>query len=162
MLVSDEELASDGANWRRRRVSDSGEPDSVAGTASARMSGNCRPVRSSNRRQISETAQDPVCLGTVINEPRRGVTDMPLDPQAALAIKLAGDLPANLTHAELRRAYSEQRIKMLPPAPPIAIARDVSIPSPEGDRGTIYRPHDDGIACPCWYSFMAEAGCWGA
>ncbi len=74
---------------------------------------------------------------------------MPLDPQAALAIKLAGDLPANLTHAELRRAYSEQRIKMLPPAPPIAIARDVSIPSPEGPiAARFYRPHDDGSACP--------------
>ena len=74
---------------------------------------------------------------------------MPLDPQAALAIKLAGDLPANLTPVELRRAYSEQRIRMLPPAPPIAIARDVSIPSREGPiAARFYRPHDDGIACP--------------
>jgi acetyl esterase/lipase len=74
---------------------------------------------------------------------------MPLDPQAALAIKLAGDLPANLPPAALRRAYSEQRISMLPPAPPIAIARDVSVPSGEGPiAARFYRPHDAGNACP--------------
>ncbi len=38
---------------------------------------------------------------------------------------------------------------MLPPAPPIAIARDVFIPGPEGPiAARFYRPHDDGIACP--------------
>jgi acetyl esterase len=57
---------------------------------------------------------------------------MPLDPQAALAIKVAGDLPANMSVAELRRVYTEQRVKMLPPAPAVAIVRDESIPSAAG------------------------------
>lgn len=72
-----------------------------------------------------------------------------LHPQAALAIKLAGDLPANLTLAELRRVYAEQRIGMLPAAPPIAVARDVRIPSREGPiAARFYRANDDGTACP--------------
>lgn len=74
---------------------------------------------------------------------------MPLDPQAALAIKAAGDLPANLSPAELRRAYSEQRVKMLPPAPSIAVVRDVSIPSADGPvAARFYSPHDDGVPRP--------------
>ena len=74
---------------------------------------------------------------------------MPLNPQAALAIKLAGDLPANLTPVELRRAYAEQRAKMLPPAPPIAIARDVVIPSGDGlISARFYRPHTNVSTCP--------------
>lgn len=74
---------------------------------------------------------------------------MPLKPQAAAAIKLAGDLPADLSPPDLRRAYSEQRIRMLPPAPPIAVARDVSIPSGDGPvSARYYRPDDDARACP--------------
>jgi acetyl esterase len=74
---------------------------------------------------------------------------MPLDPQAALAIQAAGDLPVNLSPAELRRAYSEQRVKMLPPAPSIAVVRDVSIPSPDGAvAARFYSPHDDGVPRP--------------
>lgn len=74
---------------------------------------------------------------------------MPLNPQATLAIKLAGDLPANLTPVELRRAYAEQRVKMLPPVPPIATARDVVIPSREGPLSArFYRPHTAAGACP--------------
>jgi len=74
---------------------------------------------------------------------------MPLNPQAALAIKAAGDLPANLSPVELRRAYTEQRVKMLPPSPPIAITYDVSIPSADGPvAARFYRPNDDARSCP--------------
>jgi acetyl esterase len=74
---------------------------------------------------------------------------MPLDPQAALAIEAAGDLPANMPPAELRRAYSEQRVKMLPPAPPVAVVRDESIPSPDGPvAARFYSPSADGVPRP--------------
>jgi acetyl esterase len=74
---------------------------------------------------------------------------MPLNPQAALAIRMAGDLPANLPPVELRRVYSEQRMRMLPPAPPVPVVHDLTIPSHEGPvAARFYRPHDDAIACP--------------
>jgi len=74
---------------------------------------------------------------------------MPLDPQAALAIKAVGDLPAGLAPAELRRAYTEQRLRLLPPAPAIAVVRDVSIPSTDGPVGArFYSPDEDGIPRP--------------
>ena len=57
---------------------------------------------------------------------------MPLHPQAAHAIQVAGDLPANLSPTELRRVYSEQRIKMLPPAPALAVVEDFLLPSANG------------------------------
>ncbi len=69
---------------------------------------------------------------------------MPLDPQAALAIKVAGDLPGNMSVAELRRVYTEQRVKMLPPAPAVAIVRDESIPSAAGPvAARFYSPSED-------------------
>lgn len=74
---------------------------------------------------------------------------MPLNPQAALAIRMAGDLPANLPPVELRRVYSEQRMRMLPPAPPVPVVHDLTIPSREGPvAARFYRPHDNAIACP--------------
>jgi acetyl esterase len=74
---------------------------------------------------------------------------MPLNPQAALAIRMAGDLPANLPPVELRRVYSEQRMRMLPPAPPVPVVHDLTIPSREGPvAARFYRPHDDAIECP--------------
>lgn len=74
---------------------------------------------------------------------------MPLNPQAALAIRMAGDLPANLPPVELRRVYSEQRIRMLPPAPPVPVVHDLTIPSHDGPvAARFYRPHDDTTACP--------------
>ena len=74
---------------------------------------------------------------------------MPLHPQAAIAIQVAGDLPANMAPAELRHAYAAQRVRMLPPAPPVAVVYDVSIPSQEGPvAARYYRAHDDEIACP--------------
>ena len=74
---------------------------------------------------------------------------MPLNPQAALAIRMAGDLPGNLPPVELRRVYSEQRMRMLPPAPPVPVVHDLTIPSREGPvAARFYRPHDDTITCP--------------
>ena len=74
---------------------------------------------------------------------------MPLSPQAELAIRMAGDLPANLSPVELRRVYSEQRMRMLPPAPPVRVVRDVTIPTREGPvAARLYRPHDEASACP--------------
>jgi acetyl esterase len=74
---------------------------------------------------------------------------MPLHPQAAIAIQVAGDLPANMAPAELRHAYAAQRVRMLPPAPPVPIVYDVSIPSQGGPvAARYYRAQDDEIACP--------------
>ena len=74
---------------------------------------------------------------------------MPLHPQAANAIRVAGDLPVGLAPAELRRAYAEQRVRMLPAAPPVPVVYDVSIPSREGPvAARYYRARDDEIACP--------------
>jgi acetyl esterase len=53
---------------------------------------------------------------------------MPLHPQAVRAIQVAGDIPTNLSPPELRRVYTAQRIKMLPPKPPIAVVEDVAVP----------------------------------
>src|SRR5476651_277790 len=57
---------------------------------------------------------------------------MPLHPHAAHAIQMAGDLPTNLSPIELRRVYTEQRVKMLPPAPAVAVIKDLSVPSANG------------------------------
>jgi len=62
---------------------------------------------------------------------------------------VAGDLPVGLAPAELRRAYAEQRVRMLPAAPPVPVVYDVSIPSREGPvAARYYRARDDEIACP--------------
>lgn len=49
-----------------------------------------------------------------------------------LAIATAGDLATNLTVPELRRTYSQQRMRMLPPAPKVATTYELSIPSDDG------------------------------
>jgi acetyl esterase len=54
---------------------------------------------------------------------------MPLHPQAVRAIQVAGDIPTNLSPPELRRVYTTQRIKMLPPPPRIEVVRDLSVPT---------------------------------
>ena len=74
---------------------------------------------------------------------------MPLHPQAATAIGVVGDLPVNLAPSELRRAYAEQRVRMLPPAPPVPVVYDVSIPSSDGPiAARYYRARNDESACP--------------
>jgi acetyl esterase len=57
---------------------------------------------------------------------------MPLHPQAALAIQRAGDLPTNLSPAQLRVAYETQRLTLLPEKPAMAVAYQLSIPSDYG------------------------------
>jgi acetyl esterase len=57
---------------------------------------------------------------------------MPLHPQAAQAILRAGDLPIDLTPADLRIAYERQRLTLLPEKPQVAITYQLSIPSDYG------------------------------
>ena len=74
---------------------------------------------------------------------------MPLHPQAAEAIRRAGDLPAGLAPAELRLVYEKQRLNFLPEKPPVAAVFDLSIP---GEGGPIparfYRARSDAAPCP--------------
>ena len=51
---------------------------------------------------------------------------MSLHPQAVRAIALAGDLPTGLSPQELRRVYTEQRMKLQPPPPAVAEVRELS------------------------------------
>jgi acetyl esterase len=74
---------------------------------------------------------------------------MPLHPQAALAIQRAGDLPIDLSPAELRVAYERQRLTLLPPKPQVAVTYQLSIPSdfcPIPAR--FYRATKDKTPCP--------------
>lgn len=74
---------------------------------------------------------------------------MPLNPQAALAIRTAGDLPTNLSPVELRRAYTEQRLKLLPPAPKVGITYELAIPTDDGPiPARFYRASKDKKPCP--------------
>lgn len=74
---------------------------------------------------------------------------MPLHPQAAIAIKVAGELSVDLAPTELRRVYHERRIKMLPPSPPVPVVYDISIPSREGAiPARYYRADSNKAPCP--------------
>ena len=74
---------------------------------------------------------------------------MPLHPQAALAIQRAGDLPTDLTPAELRVAYERNRLTLLPERPQVAITYELSIPSDYGPiRARFYRASRDAAPCP--------------
>lgn len=69
---------------------------------------------------------------------------MSLHPQAVWAIELAGDIPTGLTPAELRRRYDEQRLKLQPPRPSIAIAKEILIPTRDGAvPARFYSPGSD-------------------
>ena len=74
---------------------------------------------------------------------------MPLHPEAALAIQRAGDLPTNLSPAQLRVAYETQRLTLLPEKPAMAVTFQLSIPS---DYGLIparfYRATKGKRPCP--------------
>src|SRR5260221_14176211 len=73
---------------------------------------------------------------------------MPLHPQAALAIQRAGDLPTNLSPAELRIAYERQRLTLLPEKPAVAITYQFSIPSDYGPiPARFYRASKDKKPC---------------
>ncbi|MDB5740458.1 MAG: Alpha/beta hydrolase fold-3 domain protein, partial [Alphaproteobacteria bacterium] len=74
---------------------------------------------------------------------------MPLHPQAALAIQRAGDLPTDLSPAELRLAYEKQRLTLLPEKPPVAVTYELSIPSDYGPiPARFYRAAKSGTPCP--------------
>ena len=74
---------------------------------------------------------------------------MPLHPQAALAIQRAGDLPTDLSPAELRIAYERQRLTLLPQKPAVAVTYQLSIPSDYGPiPARFYRATKDQKPCP--------------
>src|ERR1700749_3789238 len=74
---------------------------------------------------------------------------MPLHPDAASAIRAAGDLPAGLAPGELRRVYSAQRLTLLPEKPAIAVTYELSIPSDFGPiPARFYRAHKRTEPCP--------------
>ena len=74
---------------------------------------------------------------------------MPLHPQAALAIQRAGDLPTDLSPAELRIAYERQRLTLLPQKPAVAATYQLSIPSDYGPiPARYYRATKDKKPCP--------------
>jgi acetyl esterase len=74
---------------------------------------------------------------------------MPLHPQAAAAIKMAGDLPAGLPPDELRRRYHDQRMTMLPPAPDLPVVEAFDIPGRDGPVPVrFYRFERAGPPCP--------------
>jgi acetyl esterase len=74
---------------------------------------------------------------------------MPLHPQAALAIQRAGDLPTNLSPAELRVAYETQRLTLLPEKPDMAVTFQLSIPSDYGPiPARFYRATKGKGPCP--------------
>jgi acetyl esterase len=74
---------------------------------------------------------------------------MPLHPQAALAIQRAGDLPTDLSPAELRIAYERQRLTLLPEKPSVAVTYQFSISSDYGPiPARFYRATKDKKPCP--------------
>jgi acetyl esterase len=74
---------------------------------------------------------------------------MPLHPQAALAIQRAGDLPTDLSPADLRVAYERQRLTLLAPKPAVATTFELSIPSDFGPiPARFYRATKGEAPCP--------------
>ena len=74
---------------------------------------------------------------------------MALAPQAVQAIAAAGDLPTGLTPQELRIVYTRERMKLQPPRPDIAIAREIEIPARGGPiPSRVYTPADDDAVRP--------------
>jgi len=74
---------------------------------------------------------------------------MPLHPQAALAIQRAGDLPTDLSPADLRIAYERQRLTLLPEKPPVAVTYQLSVPSDYGPiPARFYRATKEKKSCP--------------
>ena len=62
---------------------------------------------------------------------------------------MAGDLPTGLSPQELRRVYTEQRLKLQPPPPAIAEVRDIAIPGREASiRARLYSPIADRAVRP--------------
>lgn len=74
---------------------------------------------------------------------------MPLHPQAAEAIRIAGDLPTDLAPPRLRAAYTESRLKLLAEKPRVAVTYELAIPTDYGPLPCrFYRPTRDAAPCP--------------
>ena len=74
---------------------------------------------------------------------------MPVHPQVATAIARAGDLPTDLTPAELRIAYERNRLTLLPEKPQVAVTYQLSIPSDYGPiPARFYRPDRSAAPAP--------------
>jgi acetyl esterase len=74
---------------------------------------------------------------------------MPVHPQVALAIQRAGDLPTDLSPAELRIAYERQRLTLLPQKPAVAQTYQLAIPSDCGPiPARFYRATEGTKPCP--------------
>jgi acetyl esterase len=79
---------------------------------------------------------------------QRGVS-MPLHPEAAEAIRIAGDLPTDLPPSRLRVAYTESRLKLLADKPGVATTYELTIPTDFGPLPCrFYRPTKDAAPCP--------------
>jgi acetyl esterase len=78
---------------------------------------------------------------------------MPLHPDAVLAIQKAGDLPTNLSPAQLRIAYETQRLTLLPEKPAVAVAYELSIPSDYGPIPARFYRARKGGPCPLMVFF---------
>jgi acetyl esterase len=69
---------------------------------------------------------------------------MPLHPEAAEAIRIAGDLPTDLPPSRLRMAYTDSRLKLLAEKPGVAITYELAIPTDYGPLPCrFYRPTKD-------------------
>jgi len=74
---------------------------------------------------------------------------MPVHPQVATALARAGDLPTDLTPAELRIAYERNRLTLLPEKPQVAVTYQLSIPSDYGPiPARFYRPDRSAAPAP--------------
>jgi acetyl esterase len=74
---------------------------------------------------------------------------MPLHPQAAEAIRIAGDIPADLPPTRMRAVYTENRLALLADKPGVAITYALSIPTDYGPLPCrFYRPSKDATPCP--------------
>lgn len=74
---------------------------------------------------------------------------MPLHPQAALAIKQAGDIPANLAPTELRRHYDSMRLPLQAERPRIPRCDEIQILTRSGSiKGRLYTPDSTRSADP--------------
>lgn len=74
---------------------------------------------------------------------------MPLHPQAAEAIRRAGDLPTGLSPQELRVVYEQNRLTLLPEKPAVAETYALSIPSDYGPiPARFYRATREAKPCP--------------
>ncbi len=83
---------------------------------------------------------------------------MSLHPQAAQAIQRAGDLPTDLSPADLRVAYERQRLILLPEKPQVAVTYQLSIPSDYGPIPARFYRGTRGTAPPALLVYFHGGG----